>query len=98
MAGDRLHDLFTVFTFKTPPSGDFVYRRKQKLERTRRARCGAPGGHPHPFMVLDSHAELGPRASLGERLPSDKLRATPQKNLRADCCKSRLRFATARAN
>jgi hypothetical protein len=30
MAGDEVHDLFTVFTFKTPPSGDFVYVREQK--------------------------------------------------------------------
>src|SRR4030095_14454772 len=31
MAGDRLHDLFTVFTFKTPPSGDFVYEGEQNV-------------------------------------------------------------------
>src|SRR3954452_15851805 len=41
MAGDRLHDLFTVFTFKTPPSEDFVCERRQMieclLERARRS-------------------------------------------------------------
>src|SRR5206468_12379220 len=36
MAGAGLHDLFTVFTFKTPPSGDFVYGREKN------GRAGSP--------------------------------------------------------
>jgi hypothetical protein len=36
MADDRLHDLFTVFTFKTSPSGDFVYKREEN------GRAGSP--------------------------------------------------------
>src|SRR5215467_3947480 len=43
-------------------------------------------------------AELDLPASLDGRLPSDTLGAIRQKNSRADCCRSRLRFASARAN
>src|SRR5215216_5925046 len=99
MAGDRLHDLFTVFTFKTPPSGDFVYRTRIKSgvgsprtpRRARRSR-------PTTVRFSATRAELDLRASLDGRLRHDTLGAIPQKNSRGDCCKSRLRFASARAN
>src|SRR6266478_8631684 len=99
MAGDGLHDLFTVFTFKTPPSGDFVCGREQKRARASRACCGAPGrSRPTNFTFLELRAESNCRASLDGRLPSDTLEAIPQKNSRGDCCKSRRRFASARAS
>src|SRR5262249_54157600 len=45
-----------------------------------------------------AHAELGLPASLDGRVPSDTPVAIPQKNSHGDCCKSRRRFASARAN
>src|SRR5439155_18089737 len=99
MAGDRLHDLFTVFTFKTPPSGDFVY------ERTRIVGAGSPSpprrdrrSRPTNVTFSELRAESSRPASLDGRLPTGTLGGIPQKNSRADCCKSRRRFASARAS
>src|SRR6266480_1510312 len=93
MAGDGLHDLFTVFTFKTPPSGDFVCEREQKKSASSPSRPRL-----NNFTFLELRAESNCRASLDGRLPSDTLEAIPQKNSRGDCCKSRRRFASARAS
>ena len=58
-----------------------------------------PGGRaPTNFTFLELRAESNCRASLDGRLPSDTLEAIPQKNSRGDCCKSRRRFASARAS
>src|SRR5438094_1092346 len=47
MANDGLHDLFTVFTFKTPPSGDFLYMREQNRGLSRR---DAPSRRASPTL------------------------------------------------
>src|SRR6266545_4501417 len=99
MAVGRLHDLVTVFTFNTPPSGEFVYEREQNdgvssprpLRRARRSR-------PSNVTFSATRAELDLRASLDGRLLSDTLEAIPKKNSRGDCCKSRRRSASARAS
>src|SRR4029453_3258358 len=57
MAGDGLHDLFTVFTFKTPPSGDFVCGREQKKRGSARSRLRRPGGRAPPSLRFWNCAE-----------------------------------------
>src|SRR2546421_12314726 len=57
MADDRLHDLFTVFTFKTPPSGDFVYERTRMVGRARRARHGATRARALPTLRFRNCAQ-----------------------------------------
>jgi hypothetical protein len=52
----------------------------------------------YPLNSWALPAESGLQASLGVRLLNDTLGAIPRKNSRADCCKSRQRFANARAN
>jgi len=105
MAGDGLHDLFTVFTFKTPPSGDFVYYQEDFVFY--REQIGRAGSLSPPWRARRSRptatfsarrAELDLQASPGVRLLNDTLGAIPRKNSRADCCKSHQRFANARAN
>src|SRR4029453_19576387 len=99
MAGGGLHDLFTVFTFKTPPSGDFFYDDEQKgmtglpkLQRqSRRSRSINV-----PFSV--TRAELDLRASLDGQLRSDMLEAIRRTNSGEDCCRNRRGFASARAS
>src|SRR5439155_12508634 len=99
MAGDGLHDLFTVFTFKTPPSGDFVYQREQNDGRAgspsppRRARRSRPTN----AMFLELRAEPNCRARLDGPLQRDTLQAIPPNNSRGDCRNSRGSFASARA-
>ena len=145
MAGNRLHDLFTVFTFKTPPSGDFVYQHEDGFWAAQAPSHAAVGalakycismlahiceptlksaganvsivclGNDRGFAARAPrrarearalpnitfsavHAELDLRASLDGLLLSDTPGGTPQKNSPGDCCKSRRRFASVRAN
>src|SRR6478672_10671084 len=97
MAGNRLHDLFTVFTFKTPPSRGFVCPGYKMVWRAR-DRHGAHSSRALPSTFLEFRAELDLPANLDERLPSGKPRGIPQKNSRGDCCTNRPRFANAHAN
>src|SRR6476660_10013918 len=58
----------------------------------------AQGSRPANIRFSATRAELDLQASLDGRLLSDKPGVIPQKNSRGDCCKSRRRFANARAN
>src|SRR6266576_1652156 len=98
MSGDGLHDLFTVFTFKTPPSGDFVCGANKKEGELAEPAAAPRRSRPANFTFLELRAESNCQASLDGRLPSDTLEAIPQRNSRGDCCKSRRRFASARAS
>src|SRR5512132_2118970 len=74
-----------------------VSANKKEGELTEPA-AARPAVAPHQLTFLELRAESNCRASLDGRLPSDTLEAIPQKNSRGDCCKSRRRFASARAS
>src|SRR5438093_1084250 len=97
MAGNGLHDLFTVFIFKTPPSADFVCGRKENM-RASRAPVALAAVAPCHVTFLELLAGPDRRASLDAPFPGGTLAAIPQKNSRGDCCKSRRGFASAHAS
>src|ERR1041384_8221492 len=57
MAGNIVHDLFTVFISKTLPSAHFVYETNRMVGRARRASGGASGGRALPESVFRNRAQ-----------------------------------------